>query len=227
MIRTWIDKKYERTRGLSTGIDPSVTDADLTRFVARKAVDQLRGALTGYRRTSRAAGVTIHNRSHLSVGRHVRLGRGVQIDALSSAGVRLSDQVTIDDRAILRGSGVIRNLGTGIQVGPRTSIGAYNIILGQGGVQIGADCLLGPHVSVVSENHVFADPSVPIREQGEERSAILIGDDVWVGAGASILAGVSIGDGAVIAAGAVVTKDVPSNSIFGGVPARQIGTRNP
>ena len=52
-----------------------------------------------------------------------------------------------------------------------------------------------------------------------------IGNDVWLGAGASILAGVKIGDGAIVAAGAVVTKDVPPYAIVGGVPARVIKYR--
>ncbi len=51
-----------------------------------------------------------------------------------------------------------------------------------------------------------------------------IGRDVWIGANAVILPGVTIGDGAVIAAGAVVTKDVPENTVAGGVPARVIKT---
>ena len=51
---------------------------------------------------------------------------------------------------------------------------------------------------------------------------ISIGKNVWIGANATVLAGVSIGDGAVIAAGAVVTKDVPENTVVGGVPAKTI-----
>lgn len=53
----------------------------------------------------------------------------------------------------------------------------------------------------------------------------IIGNDVWVGAGAQILRGVKIGDGAVIAAGAVVTKNVKPYSIVAGVPAKKIGQR--
>jgi virginiamycin A acetyltransferase len=54
---------------------------------------------------------------------------------------------------------------------------------------------------------------------------IYVGDDVWIGYGATILSGVSIGQGAVIAAGAVVTKDVDPYSIVGGVPAKIINKR--
>ena len=53
---------------------------------------------------------------------------------------------------------------------------------------------------------------------------IVVKDNVWIGAHATILAGVTIGENAVVAAGAVVTKDVPANTIVGGVPARVLKT---
>ncbi|MBY4036027.1 acyltransferase [Rhodococcus fascians] len=113
----------------------------------------------------------------------------------------------------------------GITIGDRSAVGARNIILGQGGVRIGTDCLLGPNVTIVSENHIFKDRSISIRQQGESRSPILIGNDVWIGSGATILAGVTIGDGAVVAAGAVVREEVRAYAIVGGVPARELGER--
>lgn len=59
----------------------------------------------------------------------------------------------------------------------------------------------------------------------ENKYAVVIGNDVWIGYGAKILAGVKIGDGAIVAAGAVVTKNVEPYSIVGGVPARVIAKR--
>jgi acetyltransferase-like isoleucine patch superfamily enzyme len=66
---------------------------------------------------------------------------------------------------------------------------------------------------------------IPIHQQPEVKKGIKIGNDVWIGAGCRILDGVEIGDGAVIAAGAVVNKNVSSQTIFGGVPARMLGMR--
>ncbi len=59
----------------------------------------------------------------------------------------------------------------------------------------------------------------------KEKYAVTIGNDVWIGYGATLIAGIEIGDGAVIAAGAVVTKDVEPYSIVGGVPAKVIRKR--
>ena len=66
-----------------------------------------------------------------------------------------------------------------------------------------------------------------VAEAWDNKGDIVIGNDVWIGYEAVILAGVTVGDGAVIAARAVVTKDVPPYTIVGGVPARPIRRRFP
>lgn len=92
-------------------------------------------------------------------------------------------------------------------------------------VTIGDHVLVGPGVVINSANHRFDDLSRPIRTQGHNRAPIVIEDDVWVGANAVIVAGVTIGRGAVVGAGAVVTKDVPAETMVGGVPAKVIRHR--
>ncbi|MDM8519999.1 DapH/DapD/GlmU-related protein [Anaerolineales bacterium HSG6] len=57
-----------------------------------------------------------------------------------------------------------------------------------------------------------------------QRGSIIINDDAWIGAGTIILPGITVGEGAVVAAGAVVSKDVPSYTVVGGVPAKPIKT---
>jgi acetyltransferase-like isoleucine patch superfamily enzyme len=225
LIRAYIDNLYRGARGVSSGLDPSVSTQAVLTFLARKAGQRVRGVLRGLPGTYLGRNVELRGRGKLSLGRQTVIGASVQIDALSRSGILLGDHCTIDSHAILRGSGVIRHLGEGIDVGARTAIGAFNVILGQGGVHIGNDCLLGPNVSIVSENHNFSSTDRPIREQGETRLSTWIGNDVWIGAGVTVLGGASIGDGCVIAAGAVVRGHIPANSIAGGVPARVIRNR--
>ncbi len=92
-------------------------------------------------------------------------------------------------------------------------------ITGGSGIRIGAyACLMG-------FNHGFADTARPIWQQPHTRKGIVLGDDIWIGAHASILDGVKVGSHSIIAAGAVVTKDVPDYAIVGGNPARVIRMR--
>jgi virginiamycin A acetyltransferase len=64
-----------------------------------------------------------------------------------------------------------------------------------------------------------------ITKAWDNKGDIVIGNDVWIGYEAVILSGVHIGDGAIIGTRAVVTKDVPSYTVVGGVPAKEIKKR--
>lgn len=112
-----------------------------------------------------------------------------------------------------------------ISIGKNVTINEGSTIVGFGGLKIGNDVLIGHRVSIITSTHEFSDPKRNIRSQGLVAKAIKIGNDVWIGAGSTILCGVEIGDGAIVGAGAVVTNDVASYSIVGGVPAVRIGTR--
>lgn len=87
---------------------------------------------------------------------------------------------------------------------------------------IGNNCLFGERVSIHDENHVPDSSPAPIVSRGFRTAPIIIGNNVWVGAKATILPGVTIGDNAVIGAHAVVTRDIPPNSVAVGIPARVI-----
>lgn len=91
-------------------------------------------------------------------------------------------------------------------------------------ISISDNTIIGPGSFITSDNH-GTKRSQLIRDQKGIEKDIVIGSDVWLGAYVIVLPGVNIGNGAVIAAGSVVTKDVASYSIVGGVPAKQIGTR--
>lgn len=91
-------------------------------------------------------------------------------------------------------------------------------------VVMGDNLLMGPGVKIFSSNH-GTDSSSSMNVQSFSEKDIIIGNDVWIGANCVVLSGVTIGDGAVIAAGAVVSKDIPPNTIAGGIPAKVIKYR--
>lgn len=110
------------------------------------------------------------------------------------------------------------DFGKNITLGPGVFLNAGCRFQDQGGITIGAGSLIGHNVVLATLNHEM-DP----RHRGDMHPApIRIGQRVWIGANATVCPGVTIGDGAVVAAGAVVTKDVPANTVVGGVPARLI-----
>ena len=88
--------------------------------------------------------------------------------------------------------------------------------LDQGGITIGDGVFIAPDVKILSEAH----PEEPSRRRTLLTKPVVIGDRVWIGAGATILPGVTIGENAIVAAGAVVSRDVEPDTIVGGVPAR-------
>jgi maltose O-acetyltransferase len=108
--------------------------------------------------------------------------------------------------------------GLQLQVGPNFYANYGCTILDCNLVTIGKNCLLAPHVCISAATHPI-DPT--LRAAGAEFTApITIGDNVWIGANATICPGVTIGNNVVVGAGAVVTKDFPDNVVIGGVPAK-------
>lgn len=110
-------------------------------------------------------------------------------------------------------------------IGTGTWIGAFTVIDGSGGLEIGAGCDISSGVHIYS--HSSARRCVSGRAyRTVDRAPVRIGDRVFIGANAVINMGVTIGDEAVVGAGAVVTRDVPARTIVGGVPARILGEVN-
>ncbi|AEC01787.1 Maltose O-acetyltransferase [Parasphaerochaeta coccoides DSM 17374] len=110
------------------------------------------------------------------------------------------------------------DFGRNITVGKNVFINSCCCFQDQGGIEIGDNALIGHQVVLVTLNHGIEPSDRASLYPGK----ITIGDNVWIGAGVVVLAGVTIGDNAVVAAGATVTKDVPANTIVGGVPAKMI-----
>lgn len=107
-----------------------------------------------------------------------------------------------------------------IEFGYNVSIHPMCYIDGYGGLSIGNNVSIAHATSVLTTNHTWADVNIPIKYNPETLGPVVIADDVWLGAGVRVLAGVNISTRAIVAAGAVVNKDVASNCIVGGIPAR-------
>lgn len=108
--------------------------------------------------------------------------------------------------------------GKNLKIGKNVFFNAGVTIQDQGGVTIEDGALLGHNVVIATLDHNLS----PSLRGNMIPAPVHIGKNVWIGAHATICKGVTVGDGAVIAAGAVVTRDIPANTVYGGVPAREI-----
>lgn len=110
------------------------------------------------------------------------------------------------------------NYGKHTKIGKNVFINFDCIFLDLGGITIEDNVMIAPRVSLLSEAH----PISPNERHSLVPGPIHIKQNAWIGAGATILPGVTIGENSVVAAGAVVSKDVPANTVVGGIPARHI-----
>lgn len=120
--------------------------------------------------------------------------------------------------SILRGAEIVGP----VTIGRRSFVNRDAYI--RANVTIGQNCNIGPFVRLASDSHELGGAS---RRAGRATfKPITVGDGTWIGANVTVLGGVTIGAGCVVAAGSVVTKDVPANTMVGGVPAKVIKTLN-
>ncbi len=107
-----------------------------------------------------------------------------------------------------------------LSIGDNVYIAYGSWIQGAGGVTLESEVMLAPYSVLASRNHTKKNGSYRFGDGTSGRIHVERG--AWIGAHAVITAGVRVGSGALCATGAVVTKDVPPNSIVGGVPAQLI-----
>ncbi|MDD2797834.1 MAG: acyltransferase [Bacteroidales bacterium] len=105
-------------------------------------------------------------------------------------------------------------------IGANSRIGIGCTVIGP--VTIGNDVMLAQNITVSGLNHNFEDVTKTIHSQGVSVAQITIEDNVWIGANSVITAGVTIGKHSVVAGGSVVTKSIPSYSVWGGTPAKPL-----
>lgn len=134
--------------------------------------------------------------------------------------IRLEARTGLDDFVVLLCSGVEKP--GKLVIGEGTYINRFTMIDVSESLTIGRGCMIGPHCYLTDHDH-GSDPSIRRDTQPFVSAPVVIGNNVWIGAGAAVLKGVTIGDGAIIGAGAVVTNDVAAGAIAAGIPARSRG----
>jgi len=160
----------------------------------------------------------------LAEGAKFQLGQQSQIgrrwfikisDVMASAKIEIGQRCRVEDDVKLFA------FGTGnINIADDCFIGWGSIIAALGKLSVGQGTAIAEYVSIRDHNHL--PDAGPVHLSPMQVRPITIGEGVWIGAKATIVAGVSIGDGAVVGANAVVTKDVPAGVRVAGVPARPI-----
>jgi acetyltransferase-like isoleucine patch superfamily enzyme len=166
--------------------------------------------------------VSIRAGKHIRIGSGCFFGRGLEINALSKDGVVIGNNVTIKSGGVIDCTGILAEFGEGLIIEDNVGISERCYLQVRGPVRICEGAILGPNVSIFSENHNFADQNIDIRLQGVTRKGVILGSGCWIGGGATITDGVCVGKNSVVAAGAVVTADVPDGAVVGGIPARRL-----
>lgn len=138
---------------------------------------------------------------------HIR-GDAVFGDRFTALGVPGAVRISVEDGARLTvGDYVAMNCGVSLDVWHELHIG--NMVM------------IAPNVTIIDDNRHETEPGAPLYP-----GPVIIGDNVWLGGGVTILPGVTIGSGSVIAAHSVVSRDIPSNSLAAGSPARVVKPLN-
>ncbi|MDD3320475.1 MAG: acyltransferase [Paludibacter sp.] len=113
-----------------------------------------------------------------------------------------------------------------IKIGNNVSIGEDCHITAINSIVIGNNVLLGKKITITDNSHGKTNWNElqipPVQRKWYSKGPVLIEDNVWIGDKATILAGVTIGKNAVVGANSVVTKDVPCNTVVGGIPAKKL-----
>jgi maltose O-acetyltransferase len=163
--------------------------------------------------------------------RLVELGAGVQFNVPIRGGtgsLRIGANTMFGYREAYRiGSGEImlqtRGEGAEIVVGANTGFNNNVVICATQSIRIGERCLIADGVAVYDSDFHELNPATRHTSAGVS-APVVIGNNVWLGSRAIILKGVTIGDNSVIGTMSLVTKDIPSNTVAAGIPAKVIRT---
>lgn len=159
--------------------------------------------------------VEITHGNNIYCGRNVKFEDYSEIHGLCKEGLYFGNDVTIGRGVMIRPSSYYGiDLGMGLKMGDKSSIGPHGYIGCSGRIIIGKNVMIGPKCSLFAENHNFNNINKTIKEQGVNQKGITIEDNCWIGSNVIILDGVRIGSGSVIGAGSLVAKSIPPRTLY-------------
>ncbi|HVX68591.1 MAG TPA: acyltransferase [Mycobacteriales bacterium] len=208
-------------------------------LAAARRVDRLRGRARIFLFRQRVRAVAAWHGGHVSLdlSQSAKIGRAIIIDVWNGT----SSHLSIGDRTNL-GDGVRLSFrGGSLEIGPDTDIRRFGNYHVGGAIRVGSGCVLstgihvhcadridvgdltiiGEYSTIADSQHVRTAPDEPVHHS-VATGPVVIGRNIWMGAHIVIASGVTVGDLAFVAAGAVVTKDVASGWLVGGVPAKPV-----
>jgi maltose O-acetyltransferase len=113
-----------------------------------------------------------------------------------------------------------------LSIGANSGVGTGSTLHLQGKISIGNDVMIGQELIIHTSNHGMENNGIPMCRQLSKIKGVTIGDNVWIGSRVTILPGVNVGNGVVIGAGSIVTKNLESNGVYVGNPAKLIKKRS-
>lgn len=164
------------------------------------------------------------------IGEHSKICYKCKIAGGGEKNISIGNHTLIQSHSILACWAKYRNqtFNPSITIGDHCNIGEYNHITACNKIVIGNGLLTGRYVIVTDNGHGKLskdEANIPPDERELfSKGEVVIGNNVWIGDKVSVMAGVHIGDNVIIAANAVVTKDIPSNCIAAGIPAKVINS---
>lgn len=189
-----------------------------------KTINLLTTGLQGLHRVCLGTASRLRNLYYRSLG--VRLGGYVWMRAIEIP--RRWEDITLEGGVALdRGVTLVCGGDPGpnkLVIRSGTYVNRYTTFDAHLHLEVGRNCMIGPRCYITDADH-GKDAGLSVQMQPMKKAPVIIEDEVWIGAGVIILPGVRIGKGAVVGAASVVTRDVPSNAIVIGAPARLLRYR--
>lgn len=158
--------------------------------------------------------------SNIIIGDNCVLAKNVDLRNRENGRIILHDKVYLDSNVRL----VAAREGK-VEIGYGSELGWQTVINSGGNTSIGEFCMIAANVNINASSHGMIKGAY-IKEQAHEHGFVEIGDDVWIGSGASVIMNTKIGDGVVLATNAVARKELPPFAICGGVPAKVLKYRD-